>query len=162
MEENLDLARALERARQNGIYSKTIFDRLRYGWSVKRAVTEPTRAKRPPMSKFLRAVAHANGIATHTVYMRLRLGWPLEAALSFPRHVRPFPPPAEFANSFLTHGLRGWRTARSASEALVQAELRSREEPCVGVYRRTETSLEPFLIRGTSNLFVRGEILAWG
>lgn len=73
-----------EWAARSGVPRTTILNRLRRGWSLERALLQPSRLKAPTGSVLPRGVGLAcavNGIHLRTVQSRVRRGWPLDRAL---------------------------------------------------------------------------------
>lgn len=76
-----------EQAAKNGISAKCLTDRVRrYGWDIKRAVTQPIQNQRPNGSlSHWTKIAETNGVCRKTFYERInQLGWTLERAATTP------------------------------------------------------------------------------
>jgi len=71
-----------EVAEQSGLPYGTLQTRLKRGWNVERALSEPLHDKQDSLS----AKARAAGLSAGTVLCRVNRGWGLERALSEPIH----------------------------------------------------------------------------
>lgn len=74
-----------EKAASKGISRRTLETRVRnYGWSIKRAISEPVLSKHSLISKYSK-LAEANGISRNTFNQRLyKLMWSPEKASTTP------------------------------------------------------------------------------
>lgn len=69
-----------ETAAQNGISRSALYNRVySYGWSIKRAITEPARKRCKLRAKYAQ-LAVENGISRPVFYERISNGWSLEQA----------------------------------------------------------------------------------
>lgn len=72
-----------EIALKNGIKKEVVYQRVyRYGWTIKKAITTPTRKRDMSYKKKNLYVETAlkNGISANAYYARLRRGWSKEKA----------------------------------------------------------------------------------
>ena len=73
-------------ARENGIKDKTLRQRISNGWSIERAISEPTKKinRRNKFPEELIEMAEQNGINRKVFVRRVYSGWSLEEAATIP------------------------------------------------------------------------------
>jgi len=133
--------RAADVCRRNGVSVKAFFARLRRGWSVERAATEPMRtARRITPGQTTRDLAALAGISRSAAATRLRYGWSVERIVAQPVKRRPnrlgrLPDGRTVAEAARAAGIkpgtlgyrlrRGWPLDRALNEPLLPGRKRS-------------------------------------
>lgn len=70
-------------AESNGINKRAVYQRVNYGWSIQRAITQPLKKLKRHSPEALNR-ANSVGVSRAAYYNRISLGWSIEKASSTP------------------------------------------------------------------------------
>jgi hypothetical protein len=70
--------------RENKLDRNIVRDRVKAGWSIEKAITNPPRYTQPRLTIEQRKIAKQNNLDLHAVRSRLDRGWDIEKAITTP------------------------------------------------------------------------------